>query len=118
MLDLGERTAKVDGSFYDSVAENDQVSLRLTPIFGDVEELHSLTDDKLRHNRPSGERVGRLAAAVVFLVPLTLFLFMPAADDPTRNMMIYTLFVIPSYIISLVAGSLWIKLLMTSAGVA
>ena len=53
-----------------------------------------------------------IAAAGLFFLAVGLFIFKPREDNPSGNMPGFFLLVAPSYILSLIAAGVWIKLLL------
>jgi hypothetical protein len=51
-------------------------------------------------------------AALLFFLPLGLYSFSPAKGKPLTSVRTFVMLVVPSYILSLIAGGLLIRLLL------
>jgi len=87
-------------------------TLEITPVFhrllsaGLADSPHPLVDHS------TANKVGMSVAGLAFLIPLGLMRFVPDRNDPGRNMVAYFTVFVPSYIVSLIAAGIWVKLLL------
>jgi hypothetical protein len=102
----------ISKSFYDELVEGDAVKIKITPI---LKRTRSITGPKRAQPGYVLGRGGKILLALVavpFFLPLGVLSFNPARSKPERNMQVYFLLVVPSYILSLIAAGLLIKLLL------
>lgn len=112
-LDLGRYEVEVSAEVLDAALEGDPVTLKVTPIFNRILHAKFLRGADLESSQAEAQRRGMFVAALVFLYPIMMFFFSPRAELPVRtNLTVYFLAIVPSYIISLVAMVIWLKLVL------
>ena len=102
----------MDTRLGEELYEGSQVRLETTRIFSQVESVTGVDNPGLVFRRSLWDKLIMLVGAVLFFVPLAAFSFAPRPDEPSRNMTTFALVVAPSYIASLIALGLWVKLLL------
>jgi len=91
--------------------EGDLVDVETTRLLGKVESM-SLPGQGWMNVRSIADKASLAAAAALFFLPVGVMKFTPRKNDPARNMKAYLTLVVPSFILSLIALGLWIKLLL------
>ena len=108
---VNSREQAVSRDFYDAVAENDKMNLETTPLFGRVKNLATSEDNLAGYSMSDSNKVLTLIGGALLLLPLSVLHFVPKADDKLYNMNVFIFLLSPSYVISLVAVGMWVKLL-------
>ena len=114
VLDLGTREQPVSGEFYAEIVERDAVKLEVTQLFGRIRSVTGPGRSAAGFTRSSLSRFLIVAAGVLFFLPLPLLRFTPDPRNASRNMQYYVLLICPSYVLSLIATGLLIKLLLVN----
>jgi hypothetical protein len=115
LIRAGGREATISAEVYNVLSEGDDVEIEHTPMLGCTTRAWPANDRALWADSEGG-RSQLLVAAIIMLFPLTMFLFGTNSEDPTHNMVAFALCIAPSYIISLVAAGMWLKLGLTHLG--
>jgi len=115
ILHMGGYEQPVDAERFRFVQEGDVLAVRRTAIFRRIEDVSLAGNSEPAFRRSREDKGVMIAAAVLFSLTIGTLMFAPREGYPGRNMCGFFLLVAPSYILSLVATGLWIKLLLVHA---
>jgi len=112
VLHVGSYRQTVEPAAFSQVHEGQQVALEKTALLGRIESLRAPRSVEPGYTRPMLEKLLLGLAALVFFMPVGLLKFSLDKEEPSRNMAGYFGLVVPSYVLSLIASGLWIKLFL------
>jgi hypothetical protein len=112
ILHMGSYRQPVDAQHFKTVKEGDVVAVRTTPVFRRIESISMLDAPSPGFRRSREDNAVMIVAAGVFFLAAGVFIFRPREGNRPGNMPGFFLLVVPSYILSLIAAGLWIKLLL------
>jgi len=112
ILRFGGYRQAVNAAGFSSVHEGQQITLTKTALLGRIASLRAAGSVEPDYRRSILEKAVLALSALAFFLPAGLFAFTPHPNTPSQNMAGYFGLVVPSYIFSLVASGLWIKLFL------
>ena len=112
VVHLGSYKQTVEPAGFPEIYEGQQIALEKTALLGRIESLRVAGSVEPGHTRPGLEKLLFGLAAVVFFLPVGLLKFSPDRNNAYHNMAGYFGLVVPSYVLSLIAFGLWIKLFL------
>jgi len=111
-LSLGKYDLDVPAKHAHGLFDGQAAVIEVTPVFHRLQSAKLTDRSQTLVSRSTSNRLGMTVAGLVFLIPLALMRFVPDRNDPGRNMVAYFMVFVPSYIVSLIAAGIWIKLLL------
>lgn len=112
VLDFGVYRKSVPVIWQKACYEGLKAELEITPLFHQVDHVTLCDSGGPEFGRPWSARVLMIIGGLAFLLPVGLLRFSPSQDDPWHNTFGYFSLVAPSYVLSLVAAGLWVKVLL------
>ena len=112
LVHLGKYEKSIPADKGPDVFEGQPASLEVTPLFHRIENVEIGEKKEVVVRRSTVGKIAMLATGLLFLLPIGLIRYTPDANDPVRNKAAFFLVVAPSYVLSLVATGLWVKLLL------
>jgi hypothetical protein len=112
VLYMGSYVQSVKARPFKMVEEGDRLTVKSTPLFGRIESIAAAGMDRPGFSRSGWDKAMMVVAAAIFFAAVGTLKFTPSVEDPSRNIAGYFALIVPSYVLSLVAGGLWIKLLL------
>jgi hypothetical protein len=94
------------------IHDGDMVSVETTPLLDRVCSVRAKDGSRADYRRSAFDKGSLAFTGLVFFLPITMLRFKPDAASPVRNMRAYLTVVVPSFILSLIASGLWVKLFL------
>lgn len=112
ILHIGGYEQAVDARTFNMVHEGDRLAVKTTALFGRIESISAAGMSEPGYIRSTWDRIVMISCAAVFFVAVGALRFNPNKDEPARNLKAYFALIVPSYVLSLIAVGLWIKLIL------
>jgi len=116
ILHLDGHEQAVAGELADDLLEGDIVTVENTRVFRRIETLSipaaGARPGVVAYRRSGWDKAAMMIAAVLFFLPAGVLPFAPKPADVPWNMRMYLRLLVPSYVLSMVAMGLWIKLFL------
>ncbi len=112
LIKAGRYSQPLSEKIYNQIAETDQLEIIASLVFRQLVEMKIARGGEIIYSWPFEEKILQFVGGLIFLCPLGL---MKKRPDPEKEDRIKFFFLViaPSYIASLVAIGMWIKLLVT-----
>ncbi len=112
LIHAGGYKEQVDAEFYNRTFEGSPVKIETTPLFHQLVSISSSELGLVGYFRSDVKQYIMVAMGVLFVFPVLLFRLVPKAKKIRRDMFTYGLVIVPSYLISLIACGVWVKLVL------
>ncbi len=112
LIHAGGYKEQVAVEFYNKTFEGSAVMIETTPLFHQLVSIGSSELGLLGYYRSDIKQYLMVAMGAIFVFPVLLFRLVPKAQKIRRDMFTYGLVIVPSYMISLIACGVWVKLVL------
>lgn len=112
VLYAGPYVQRVPAAALANVHEGDLVGIETTALLDRIESITPAGSTKAINLRSAWQKLPLAATALLFFLPVGMLKFSPRQGEVRRNVTAYLTLVVPSFILSLIASGLWIKLFL------